>query len=174
MCRVTTPSDHVVVVGAGASALVLALLVRGFTAVTAVDISPGALAQLAAQLGDRADAVTFVEADVRRVTFDRPVDLWHDRATFHFLTSTDDQEKYVEQAAAAVRAGGHLVLAQFAPSGPEQCSGQPVARHTVSQLTDLFGGSFDLVETFERDHLTPWGSTQTFTHALFRRNATSP
>lgn len=170
MRRVSVPSDRVAVMGAGASSLVLELVAAGYRSIDAVDISAAALEQLRGRLGDEAASVRFVVADVRDVCLDGPVDVWHDRATFHFLTAEVDRSVYAVRAAQAVRAGGFLVLATFAQSGPEQCSGLPVARHDAGSLQRTFSASFVLVESFEDVHVTPWGAEQLFTYALLRRN----
>ena len=100
---------------------------------------------------------------------DRRVDVWHDRATFHFLTDLADQQRYVELVNDSVAAHGHVVLATFGVDGPEQCSGLPVARHSAESLAALFGDHFELVESCLCDHATPWGVPQSFTHALLAR-----
>lgn len=156
--------------GAGASALVLELASGGYRSIDAVDVSAAALEQLARLLGDEARSVRRVCADVREVRFDGPVDVWHDRALFHFLTSPADQATYVRRAQEAVAPGGHVVLATFSESGPERCSGLPVVRHSVAALSEIFGDSFETVDSFEREHNTPWGATQRFTHSLMRRS----
>jgi hypothetical protein len=68
-----------------------------------------------------------------------------------------------------VAPGGSLVFAGFAPGGPTQCSGLDVAQHDADSLGAVFAEGFDVIEAFERDHQTPWGSDQRFTHALLRR-----
>ena len=165
----SVPTSRVAVIGAGASALVVDLVQRGYQSLDAVDLSQAALGQLAKLLGDEAEKIRYVCADVRDVHFDGPLDVWHDRATFHFLTAPDDQAMYVQRVREAVPVGGHVVLATFSEVGPEQCSGLPVVRHSVGALCDLFGESFELVDSFERQHTTPWGAPQAFTHALLRR-----
>jgi SAM-dependent methyltransferase len=168
--RVSVPSDRVAVIGSGASSLLPVLVGQGYVSIDAVDVSGAALEQLSERLGDVGSTVRFVEADARLVRFDTPIDVWHDRATFHFLTDPDDQAAYVSRAADAVRAGGHVVLATFAPDGPEQCSGLPVQRHDLASLVEVFGPVFVLVDSFGGSHVTPWGSTQAFLYCLFRRN----
>lgn len=161
---------HIAVVGAGTSALVLELAKRGYTNVEAVDISATALDRLREALGLASSGpVTLRQADVRTVEFDEPLDLWHDRATFHFLTDPGDRRRYVEQAARAVHPGGHLVMATFGPDGPETCSGLPVQRHSAAELAAAFGPAFELVDAFERAHHTPRQATQQFLHAVLRR-----
>lgn len=168
MRRVSTPADRVVVIGAGTTPLVAELLAAGYADIEAVDISLRALDQLGASLGSGAVGVTMRTADAREVELGRPVDVWHDRAVFHFFTEPTDRRRYADRAAAAVRPGGHLVIGTFSPDGPEQCSGLPVARHDAATLTAEFTG-FDLVDSFRRLHTTPWDSTQSFTHAVLRR-----
>ena len=172
--RVTSPSDNIAVVGAGTSTLITELLAAGYRTITAVDISQTALDRLSTKLGDDAAHVQFIRADVRTVKIPKLIDLWHDRATFHFLTDSTDQSAYARTAAAAVRPGGHLVIAAFAEDGPEQCSGLPVSRHSRNSLDSVFGSRFELIDSFENTHLTPWGTTQRFTHALMRSRLTEP
>ena len=169
MRRVSAPSDRIAVMGAGVSALVPALLADGYRSIEAIDLSDAALDQLRHALGPDAAYVRFVRDDVRTVTFDAPIDVWHDRATFHFLTSPVDQAIYAANAATAIRPGGHLVLATFSPTGPEQCSNLDVTRWDSDDLGAHFGDRFALVDTFTRDHRTPWGASQSFTHAMLRR-----
>lgn len=169
MRRVSVPSDRVAVIGAGASTLILDLVGLGYRSIDAVDISAAALAQLRQQLGASADNVRFVCSDVRDVAFDSPVDVWHDRATFHFLTDALDQQTYVRMAANAVRAGGHLVIATFAEDGPAQCSGLNVSRYSIDRLASVFASDFDVVESMRHDHVTPAGATQPFVHLLLSR-----
>ena len=171
MRRVSVPTDRIAVVGAGASALVLDLAAGGYRTIEAVDISAAALRLLCARLGSLAASVHCLCTDVRRVAFATQVDVWHDRATFHFLTDPADQRLYAGCAAASVAPGGYLVMATFSDRGPEQCSGLPVTRHSVASLVEVFAPEFDLVESFELDHTTPWGAPQSFLHAVFHRRA---
>ena len=166
----STPTDRIVVVGAGCSTLISELVEDGYSSITAVDISRAALEQLRTALGARAGLVTMVVSDVCDFEPDEQCAVWHDRATFHFLTGADTQHSYVERASAALRSGGHLVLSGFAPGGPLQCSGLDVARHSLEDLEGLFGNNFDVIEQISVDHVTPWGSTQQFLHTLFRRH----
>jgi len=169
--RVSAPSEPIVVIGAGASTLLTVLLAEGWQHMVAVDLSAAALGQLRERLSGADDRVTYIHSDVRDLQLAEPVAVWHDRATFHFLTDLADQQRYAERAAAAVRPGGHLVLANFAPGGPDRCSGLLVARHDLDSLRALFHEHFELVESFEADHVTPWGSPQRFLHALWQRRA---
>jgi SAM-dependent methyltransferase len=113
--RVAGPDAAVVDVGGGASTLVDRLLDRGFGNVTVLDVSEAALQVSRARLGARAAQVRWVADDVRTHPFaPNSIDVWHDRAVFHFLTAEDDRRRYVEQVARGVRSGGHVIVATFA------------------------------------------------------------
>lgn len=155
-------------VGAGTSTLADELLAAGWSPVTVLDVSATALEQTRARLGADAD-VRFVVADILEWQPDDTFDAWHDRAVFHFLTQPEDQARYVDSAARAVRPGGLLVIGTFGPGGPEQCSGLPVARHDVTSLEALFDSHFELLTSEVEVHLTPWGAEQQFTWASLRR-----
>ena len=157
-------------VGTGASSLVDQLLDRGFTDLTVLDLSAGALDDVAARLGDRARQVCFVVHDVLTWEPHRHFDLWHDRAVFHFLIDAADQQRYVQLAATAVRSGGHLVIATFAEDGPTECSGMAVSRYSAEQLGAMFSfsPSFNLVDHERERHVTPRGIVQPFTWVVLR------
>jgi SAM-dependent methyltransferase len=160
-----------VVIGAGTSPLVGLLAAEGFD-VVAVDVSGAAIDALRAVVADATTTSAdfeFLVADVRTLRLDPQVDAWHDRAVFHFFVEEADQAAYVNAASASIRVGGHLVIATFAPDGPQQCSGLAVQRHDAASLGAAFGGSFEVIESFEAGHETPWGAVQRFTHAVLRR-----
>lgn len=98
-----------------------------------------------------------------------PMDIWHDRAVFHFLTSHDDQERYLLRLRSVLRPHGTAVIATFALDGPEKCSGLPVARYSPESLAARLGPGFRLVESRHHVHHTPWGSTQSFQYSRFER-----
>ena len=155
--------------GGGASLLVDRLIERGFTNLTVVDVSAAALKLSQERLGPRADGVHWLQADARFLKLPQPIDLWHDRAVFHFLTGPEDQAAYVGSLLAALRPGGHVVMATFALDGPHKCSGLDVARYSPETLAVTLGAAFALVRASERTHLTPAGLAQRFTYTLFRR-----
>lgn len=156
-------------VGGGASRLVDGLLREGYEKVTVLDLSSAALEQARARLGEAADRVEWLEADIRTVEFEEAaIDVWHDRAVFHFLTSEEDRKAYVRQVRRAVRPGGYVLVATFADDGPERCSGLEVARYSAQDLHAEFGSAFRLVRSEREEHVTPWGSTQKFVYCLCR------
>lgn len=165
----TRPDTAIVDVGGGASTLVDALLGSGYTNVTVLDIAPAALEVAQARLGERARAVTWYTGDVLALQLpDASVDVWHDRAVFHFLVTPEARERYVAQVRRVLRPGGHIVLATFAEDGPLRCSGLPVARYTPQALHATFGDDFLLVSSQREGHVTPTGAVQMFTYCVCR------
>jgi SAM-dependent methyltransferase len=164
------PEARIVDIGGGASRLVDALLERGYERVTVVDVAPAALARARARLGDRAARVTWAASDVRTFEPDGPVDVWHDRAAFHFMVSPEDRRAYVTAMLRAIRCGGTAIIATFAPDGPERCSGLPVMRWEPAALAAELGSTFRLVESVGEDHVTPAGKVQRFQFSRFVRD----
>jgi trans-aconitate methyltransferase len=164
-----TPRSAVIDIGGGASRFVDALVEMGFQAVTVLDLSEAAIAVAKARLGSRTYQVKWVVADVTTWEPQQVYDLWHDRAAFHFLTEEHDRTAYVARLIRAVTPGGHVIIATFAPDGPERCSGLPVVRYDAESLGRALGDAFELVETRRHEHMTPWGSEQRFQFSVFRR-----
>ena len=159
----------VIDVGGGDARLVDALLARGIRCVHVLDVSSSAIARARARLPDGAPSVNWIVADA---TADWPVpavDFWHDRAVFHFLVDADDRERYIANLRKALKRGGYMLIATFAPDGPTKCSGLTVVRYSRESLIDEFGGDFEPEGSLIESHVTPIGTTQPFLYALFRR-----
>jgi trans-aconitate methyltransferase len=163
------PASDIIDIGGGASRLVDALIERGFSAVSVLDLSEAALAAAKARLGERAARVQWFASDVTRWEPPQFFDIWHDRAAFHFLTEARDRAAYLSRLRRAVRPGGHAIIATFAPDGPERCSGLPVMRYDAAGLARTLGEGFALVEARSHQHTTPWHSVQQFQFSVFRR-----
>lgn len=171
------PRDTPVVdVGGGASLLVDRLLDLGYGDLTVLDVSGEALA--AARTRVPGDApVEWLRRDVLAWQPERPYGLWHDRAVFHFLVDAADRATYVGALRAATAPGALVVLATFAPDGPDRCSGLPVARYGVTDLAAVINGNtgdpagddFTVVASRRELHTTPGGATQPFTWVALRR-----
>jgi SAM-dependent methyltransferase len=163
-------SSKILDVGGGDSRLVDAVLAEGLGQMTPLDLSGAALVRARERLGARANEVTWLEADVTQVELpSRAFDVWHDRAVFHFLTAPEDRARYAAAAATALRPGGTVLLATFAPDGPTHCSGLEVGRYSPEGLAEELGESFALVRGFGDVHYTPAGREQRFSVAVLRR-----
>lgn len=163
-------TDHLLDVGGGASTLVDDLLAEGFQHISILDVSATALQLARQRLGARAAEVNWIEADITQAELpEQTYDLWHDRAVFHFLTQPADRQRYIDNVRRAVRVGGHIIVATFAPDGPERCSGLEVVRYSSESLHREFGRGFDLVNSTNETHHTPFGTDQKFIYCYCRR-----
>ena len=160
----------IVDVGAGASTLVDDLLAGGYTDISVLDLSAEALAVAQNRLGARSAQVSWLVGDITLIELPtHRFDLWHDRAVFHFLTTTEARAAYVRAVLKAVKPGGHVIVATFAEDGPTQCSGLPVMRYNETALHAEFGAEFALLLHQREVHQTPSGSAQSFVYCYCRK-----
>jgi SAM-dependent methyltransferase len=157
----------VIDIGGGDSRLVDHLIGRGIRCVTVVDISGAALRRAAERLP--AAPVKWIEADVTGAWAAPPVDLWHDRAAFHFLTDATDRARYIERLTNTLKTDGQAIIATFGLNGPPKCSGLAVMRYSAETLAAELGPIFRLVETLDDEHHTPAGGVQRFSYNRFVR-----
>jgi ubiquinone/menaquinone biosynthesis C-methylase UbiE len=164
------PTARIIDVGGGASTLVDDLLGNGYSEVTVLDISGAALQRSKDRLGQRAESVTWVEADITQANLPEDYyDLWHDRAVFHFLTDETDRAAYVRTVQRCLKTGGHIIVASFGLGGPEKCSGLNVVRYSPESMHDEFGDDFELVDSTTETHHTPFGTDQEFVYCYCRK-----
>ena len=168
------PKDAAIIdIGGGDSLLVDYLLMLGYTNVTVLDISARAIEKAKERLGEQASQVQWIVRDI--IDFDpgQKYDLWHDRATFHFLINKEDQDKYLDMVHKYLMADGYMVLSTFSEEGPEKCSGLPVKQYTENSLPDLFAKYFEKIKCFTKMHITPFHTIQSFVFCSFRNKAVS-
>ncbi len=158
----------VIDVGGGASRLVHRLIELGFDDLSVLDISSAAL-QASREALPAGAPVSWIHDDVLAWHPLRTYGLWHDRALLHFLVDPGERSSYLARLRSAVAPGGAVVLATFAPDGPDRCSGLPVARYDASELAALLSAGWRVVEERREIHVTPAGAPQPFTAIAARR-----
>lgn len=164
------PHDaNIIDIGGGESRLVDHLLKRGFSNISILDISSEALEVTRSRIGTEASKIDFITSDVTQFIPLKKYFLWHDRATFHFLTDLEQVEKYLKIAYDALEIGGYLLVSTFSKSGPEKCSGLSVSHYSQDELKSLFGRFFNNPKCFEVTHETPWHSKQDFVYCGFKK-----
>ena len=166
---VASPESRIVDVGGGSSPLSAWLIGEGFRDVTVIDLSATGLARGKERAGPSAKHVRWIQGDVTRGIPLGAVDVWHDRAVFHFLTDAWSRAQYRRLCSRSVSPGGHAIIATFAPDGPETCSGLPVQRYDARRLAKEFAPEFALRSARREVHRTPWGSTQSFQYVDLQR-----
>jgi SAM-dependent methyltransferase len=155
-------------IGGGDSKLADHLLDEGYEDITVLDISAEALAKAKQRLGNRAEQVKWVVSDITEFHPDTTFDVWHDRATFHFLTTGEQVEKYMVTARQSV--AGFMIIGTFSDNGPEKCSGLQVTQYSEERLTAACQNGFDKLRCITEDHITPFATTQNFLFCSFKRN----
>lgn len=164
-------TDHIIDIGGGTSTLVDDLLADGFQNISILDISGTALQLARRRLGAKAIDVNWIEADITQADLpEHAYDVWHDRAVFHFFTQANDRRHYLDAIRRAVRPGGHVIIATFAPDGPDHCSGLEVVRYSPEGLHHEFGAGFLLVDSLRETHQTPFGTAQNFIYCYCRKD----
>jgi SAM-dependent methyltransferase len=154
-------------IGGGDSKLVDYLLDNGFENITVLDISEKALEKAKNRLGDKAEKVNWVVSDINEFEPNATFDIWHDRATFHFLTTTEQVSKYMETARKSVNR--YMAIGTFSENGPTKCSGLDIKQYTEQTLTDELKNGFDKIRCVTEDHTTPFNTTQNFLFCSFKR-----
>lgn len=168
ICERNLPVDAPVIdVGGGDSYLAEHLCQSGFTDLTVLDISGASLERARQRMGRGAEGIRWVESDILSFIPDRSYQLWHDRATFHFLTTPGSITRYLETAHRGIQAGGYLILGTFSEKGPQTCSGLPVKRYAISDLRDAASPHFTLLKGINLPHYTPSGVKQDYSFGVF-------
>jgi SAM-dependent methyltransferase len=162
-------SAKIIDIGGGDSKLVDYLLNEGFENITVLDISAQALNKAKKRLGNDAEKINWVVSDITTYEPAQTFDMWHDRATFHFLTTNQQIAKYMETARKAVT--GFLTIGTFSENGPEKCSGLQIKQYSEKKLTEELQNGFDKLGCITEYHITPFETTQNFLFCSFKKQA---
>ena len=162
------PKDAAIIdIGGGESKFVDFLLDEGFSNITVLDISEQALDKTKTRLGKRADPVKWIVSDVTEFRPLQKFEVWHDRATFHFLTTKNQIEKYVQLAARSITPDGFMAIGTFSEKGPDKCSGLEIKQYSETQLENILTYHFRKLRCITEDHITPFQTTQNFLFCSF-------
>ena len=157
-------------IGGGDSKLADYLLDEGFENITVLDISAKALDKAKKRLGDKAKKINWVVSDITEYKPEITFDVWHDRATFHFLTTSEQVAKYMDTARNSVT--GYLTIGTFSENGPTKCSGLEIKQYSEETLAAELKNGFDKIRCITDDHITPFSTKQNFLFCSFKRNLT--
>lgn len=155
-------------IGGGDSNLVDFLLEDGYENITVLDISANALERAKKRLGEKAQKVTWIVSDITEFKPEVSYDIWHDRATFHFLTTAEQILKYIDHTENWV--SNFLILGTFSENGPKKCSGLDIKQYSGLELENQFRNRFKKLKCITEDHLTPFETKQNFTFCAFEKS----
>lgn len=166
------PKDASIIdVGGGDSRLVDKLLAEGYKDITVLDISGQALKRAQHRLGPDAANVKWVVADITAFHSDKVYDLWHDRATFHFMTTAGQVAHYMDRVKKYLKPNGFMTIGTFSEAGPKKCSGLDVKQYSEESLLAQWSGVFQKIKCITEDHRTPFDTLQRFLFCSFRKLA---
>ncbi len=123
-------------------------------------------------MGDKAKQINWVVSDITEFEPDTTFDVWHDRASFHFLTTSEQVAKYMDTARKSVN--GYLTIGTFSENGPEKCSGLDIKQYSEETLTTELQNGFEKLRCITEDHITPFDTTQNFLFCSFKRQLNGP
>lgn len=160
---------EIIDIGGGDSFFAEHLLDLGYTNITIVEISELAIERAKKRLGEKAEYIHWVNANILDFKPEKKFELWHDRAVFHFLTDAEDILTYKKRVSASLIERGKLMLACFSELGPEKCSGLPVTRYSESNLYKLFSPELHMIRWQYHEHITPSKSKQNYVYSCFSK-----
>jgi SAM-dependent methyltransferase len=160
-------SAKIIDIGGGDSKLVDCLLKEGYQNITVLDISSKALGKARKRLGDKAKTVNWIVSDITNFNPSAHYDVWHDRATFHFLTERGEVSKYLDSARQSV--DHFMMIGTFSMSGPTSCSGLDIRQYDRQTLAAELKNGFKKLKCITEDHITPFDTTQNYLFCSFQR-----
>lgn len=159
----------VIDVGGGDSFLVDHLLELGYQDITVLDISTAAIIRAKQRLGEKAEKIKWIVADITTFKPTEKYDFWHDRAAFHFFTDENEIANYITTAYQSLTPMGILVIGTFSEKGPKQCSGIEIKQYSEKTMSNRLKKFFEKIKCITVDHITPSGAVQNFIFCSFRK-----
>ncbi len=156
-------------IGGGDSYLIDNLLEMGYSNLFLLDISENAIERIKSRLGSKAEKVTFIVSDILDFQPKTTFDVWHDRASFHFLTNQNEINVYQSLVTNAISESGFLFMGTFSENGPLKCSGLEITQYSEAKFELIFGTAFDKINCFIQNHQTPFDSIQNFIFCTFKK-----
>jgi len=163
-------SSSIIDVGGGDGLLVDFLLEEGYENITVLDISSKAIERAKKRLGAKAKKVKWIVSNITDYMPSDTFDVWHDRATLHFLNDNNEINKYVGLVKKYVNK--NLVIATFSDEGPLKCSGIEIVQYTAEKMANLFNDCFEKIDSFKQNHTTPFNTIQNFIFCSFIKKLT--
>jgi cyclopropane fatty-acyl-phospholipid synthase-like methyltransferase len=154
-------------VGGGDGFFVDYLLEHNYSNITVLDISENAIRRAKERLGEKANTVNWIVSDITEFKSKQAFDFWYDRAVFHFLTSDQDIDSYVDNLSNCLSNSGKVTIGTFSERGPRKCSGLDIRQYTAQQLEEVLSKHFNCHSCRKIDHPTPFDTIQNFTFCSF-------
>ena len=161
------PNSQIIEAGCGASFLADRLIEEGFTNLTLLDTAQSSLDIVKARMSE--EDIHYVCSDILEFTTDKPFDIWHDRAVFHFLLSKKEREQYFKVLLSSLKPKGKAILSTFRTDGPIQCAGLDIVQYNHEKMLSELPEGLKLLESEEYKHYTPKGTIQEYIYFVLER-----
>ena len=160
---------NVIDVGGGTSSLIDYFIKRDIFNITILDISKSAIEKTKNRVANNNCNINWIVDDIINYKFNTKFKLWHDRATYHFLTNETDRINYKKNLNSSLEKGGYFIISTFHTTGPDKCSNLSIQKYSKESLNNEFSDNFDLIESFTYNHKTPSKNQQVFLYCLFKK-----
>ena len=162
-------NSHIIDVGSGSSSLHCGLYKEGYKNIFLSDISSYALEKSKSQFPQAPKGFFWHQLDLTKPFRLRKFNLWHDRAVFHFLKESKEQDQYKANLLNNIEKNGIAIISTFSFSGPDKCSGLEIVKYNEEKMLNVFGKEFKLMEEVEEMHITPKLRKQSFSYFVLKR-----
>lgn len=164
------PKDAKIIdIGGGDSYLIDNLIEMGYQNLFLLDISENAIERIKNRLGAKAEKVTFIVSDIVDFQPEVTFDVWHDRASFHFLITENEISSYKNLVSNSIAPNGFLFLGTFSENGPLKCSGLEITQYSEAKFEAIFGNHFEKIKCFQENHQTPFETIQNFIFCTYKK-----
>ena len=162
-------NSRIIDVGTGDGRFIEAMVEKGYREITALDISEAAIKRAKERLGNQSETIRWIASDILYFEPLAKYDLWHDRATFHFLINEDEINRYISIAEHSIKPNGYLIIGTFSEHGPKKCSGLDIKQYSELSLAKKLHQGFEKLDCIMEDHITPGGVVQNFLFCCFKK-----
>ena len=159
--------SKIIDIGCGASFLIDYLLDNDYKNITLLDTSSTSLAIVKNRINNT--GVNFVCEDILHFKTDEKLDIWHDRALFHFLLSKKERQKYFEVLSDSLREDATAIISTFRIDGPIECAGLEIIQYNHEKMSHELPNNLEIIHTQEYTHITPKESEQKYIYFLIKK-----
>ncbi|MFA6192847.1 MAG: methyltransferase domain-containing protein [Sulfurimonas sp.] len=161
--------DFIIDVGCGASLLVDNLIEMGYKNITLLDTSKISLDIVKNRLGSKLETAKFVCSDIMHFQPTEKLNIWHDRAVFHFLLLKKERARYFEVLKESLTSDGIAIINTFALGGQTECAGLKIVQYDYEKILQELPSDLELIKYENFTHITPKESEQAYSYFVIKK-----
>ena len=167
--KYSNKDSSIIDTGCGVSYLVDMLIEDGYSDITLLDVAKTSLEVVKERVGD--SDTTYVCSDILNYKTEKKMDIWHDRAVFHFLNTSKEQVEYFEVLEDTLSNSGVAIVSTFRINGPISCAGLDITQYDEEKLKNILPKTLELVEYENYTHITPKETEQEYIYFVLKKRA---